>query len=94
VSGSKPLVVGAEMMRTLATSPPVLATVMRWIDAREGAGRSGMLLAVDDDRGLAREDDEDLLLVALRLVVLVDAVARPDLDHVHPERLEADRAPR
>ena len=49
-----------------------------------------MILAVDHHHGVALEDDEDLLLVALGLVVLRDRVALFDLDDVQAERLDLE----
>ena len=45
-----------------------------------------MPFGVEDERGIAFQDDEDLLLLALRLVVLLDPVLRLELDEVQPER--------
>src|SRR5215831_3763133 len=61
-------------------------------DADEGPGRGRMVLAVDHDHRASLEDDEDLLLVALGLVVLGDRVALLDLDHVEAERADAEAA--
>src|SRR3954453_14136989 len=51
-----------------------------------------MLLAVDHDHRLALHHDEDLLLVALRLVVLGDRVALLDLDDVEAEGRDLEPA--
>src|SRR5688572_30883722 len=51
-----------------------------------------MLRAVDDHRRGAVQDDEHLLVVALALVVLGEAFAGLEVDDVHPERAESERA--
>src|SRR6185437_958549 len=61
-------------------------------NAHERPGRCRVVLAVDHHDGVAVEDDEDLLLVALGLVVLRDRVALLDLDDVEPERLDLEPA--
>src|SRR5207244_12016200 len=48
---------------------------------------------VDYGRRLCAQDEEDLLLIAKRLVVLRDAAARRDRDEVDAERAEPERAP-
>ena len=82
-------------MRTRATASPSFRTV------RFGAGSSRanepvaqrVVGAVDDQRRRALEDEEQLLVVALDLVVLGDRLAGRQLDRVDPERGDAERAP-
>src|SRR5262245_6581219 len=51
-----------------------------------------MVFALDDHDGVALEHDEDLLLVAIDLVVLGDRIALLDLDDVQAERADVQPA--
>src|SRR5438105_5039597 len=52
-----------------------------------------MLLAVDHQHRRARDDEEQLFLVAPGFVVLGDRLPRRDLNQVYPERPASERAP-
>ena len=78
-------------MRILPLVPLVCDCAPRLrVEAREGPGRSRVLLAVDDERSVALDDEEDLLLLALGLVVLGNPVVGLELDEIHPERAEPE----
>src|SRR5581483_12124051 len=62
-------------------------------DTDECACGRRMLLALDDHHRVALENDEDLLLIAVDLVVLRNRVALLDLDDVQAERPDAEPAP-
>ena len=87
---------GAE---TISTEADVVAAVddgpaQVRVEPRERARRRLDLPPVDDEARRPVEEDEDLLLVAVALVVLGDPLARRDLDEVHAERGQPERAPR
>src|ERR671911_2958261 len=62
--------------------------------ANEGPGGSRVLAVVRNDRPLALQDDEDLLLAARGLVVRGQLASRLDLDDVEAERVGAQGLPR
>ena len=82
------------MISTAAGSSPWLTTVRDSCGSSRANVPAGRLdlAPVDDQARRALEHEEDLLLVAVGLVVLGDPLAGRDLDQVHAERLEPERA--
>src|SRR3954467_11372018 len=63
------------------------------VEPRERSLGQGAGLAVDLERRIRCQGQEDLLLVARGLVVLRDALGGLDVDHVEAERFQVERAP-
>ena len=86
---------GAETIRTRATESPSFRTVRFGVGSSRAnePSRSGWSAPSTTRVGAPSEHEEELLVIAVDLVVLGDRVARWQLDRVDPERAHAERAP-